>query len=262
MKMKKILIILALVSVFLEAYSTEFDKHVSQSPETLTYKAIESDFTEIYIKPFKGVPMKIEDSAKKFSNVVGSHFFIKATDGTGKTLNFRLVSKDRKELALSFPRQGDKYDFETIEIPENVNINDEIYTVTEIDSRTFGEKGAEKIANIIFPKTLKRIHSGAFVKCVNLQSIELPEYVEEIAMGAFVMAGSSCKTFRQLYIPKNIKTIGEGVFQFVGPNTSYRGYYQGTLTSIPDWITVGNCTNYGIDENAVEDYERRMGIRK
>lgn len=60
---------------------------------------------------------------------------------------------------------------------------------------------------------------------------------------------------------KTVKRIGARAFLRLGPKTSYSGYYQGSLTCIPDWITTGNCTQYGIDEEAVEAYERRQQIK-
>lgn len=213
--------------------------------EPITVKAIDESFIE---------------TGKIKKNWTGTNLFITAHGGYGNILNFRLLSEEDKTVALTKPGKKLKYNYEDVLIPEYIETNNGVYTVTEIDSDCFHYNG--KIKNIIFPETLKVIRPSAFVQLWNLKNIVLPESIEEVEYAAFYICGTDCKTFDCIYIPKTIKGIGENAFLWVGPNTSYRKFYQGRLSSIPDWITTGNCTNYGIDEEAVEDYERKNGMRK
>ena len=211
----------------------------------ITVKTIEPDFTEMEVKDFKS-PQK----------------FILIEDGYGNILNLRLLSESEKTLAVAKPRKGLKYDYEKILIPEHVNYKGDIYSIIQIDKKAFHYKGKDKIKNIIFPETLRIILDNAFDNCLKLNSIILPESIERIGHHAFQYCGFGCKEFKQVYIPVNIKEIGHGAFLWAGRKWSFNGFYQGYLSSIPQWITVGNCTNFGIDEESVEDYERRNGLRK
>ena len=110
------------------------------------------------------------------------------------------------------------------------------------------------LRSVVFPSTLKKIGTGSF-EYSGLDKLILPDSIEEIGDGAFWSAGST--NFSELYIPKTVKKIGENCFRALGPNISYRGYYQGYISSMPDFITIGNCNMYGIDEEAVESYEKK-----
>lgn len=199
--------------------------------------------------------------------------FILAGNKEGQVLNMRILSDKDKILAVARPQKvpkldkngnkevdkngkvktkDGKYEMAEIIIPEYVMINGEKYSVTEIDPAVF--MGHKNINNVIFPETLKSIDSGAFWGC-SLKSIILPESLEKIGAGSFYASGD--KMFKELYIPKGVKEIGAEAFHFLGPNRSYRGFYQGTLSCIPDFVSKGNCKDFGIDEEAVDAYERR-----
>lgn len=231
--------------------------------EPVTVKALESDFVNLKAKGFKE-PQK----------------FILIEDGMGNILNARLLSSKEFTLSISKPRKDKNYKFEEIIIPEYVNINGDIYTITEIDDEAFtdkpGWKELKSIKFVQFPNTLKKIGKKTFYMNVCLSCIILPESIETIEEYAFagsgkysgsnnnnnvLMKGRSNAEF-ELYIPKSVKHCGQNAFLYVGSNTSPRGYYQGYLSCIPNFITVNNCKQYGIDEDAVEDYERKIGMRK
>lgn len=199
--------------------------------------------------------------------------FILAGNKEGQVLNMRILSDKDKTLAVARPRKVEKLDkkgnkivdkhgkaktkegkYERAEIiiPEYVMINGEKYSVTEIDPAVFMDH--KNINNVIFPETLKSIDAAAFWGC-SLKSIILPESLEKIGAASFYASGD--KIFKELYIPKSVKEIGAEAFLFLGPNRSYRGFYQGTLSCIPDFVSKGNCKDFGIDEEAVEAYERR-----
>lgn len=189
-------------------------------------------------------------------------------------MNFRRLSEDEKTLAVTklleitdksgkLSKEDKKYKQERYDIPEYVRAGNEVYTVTEIDPKAFAD--CSKVLDVTFPNTLKKIGGAAFAstwglfKRLKLSRIVLPEGLEEIGIGAFYICGGD--PFEQLYIPKSVKKIGEDAFIHVGPKASYKGYTQCNVTSLPDFITVGNCTSYGIDEEAVEDYQKRLMLK-
>ncbi len=148
----------------------------------------------------------------------------------------------------------------TLLIPEYVMIGSEKYTITEIGDGCFKRKG--KISNILFPKTLKAIGIAAFSRCTGLKKIILPENIDRIGRDAFYLCGNhSADNFIELYLPSNIKDIGEDAFRAIGKRTSPRGFYQGFLSGLPSFIDTDNCTDFGIDDNAVESYEKRNKIQ-
>ncbi|MCM1066644.1 MAG: leucine-rich repeat domain-containing protein [Muribaculaceae bacterium] len=184
-------------------------------------------------------------------------------DGSEKLL-LRLISPDQKTLAIAKPDKKQAYKGEVYIIPEYVTVDGDTYTVTAIDDEAFvgGSKSAGMlgtmryggtISRVVFPTTLKSIGELAFNFQSPLEEIVLPEGLERIGNHAFYACGEKCRTFRQIYIPKGTQ-VGQFAFKNVGPDTSPRGYFQGNLTSCPDYITTGNCTNYGIDEEAIEEY--------
>ena len=180
-------------------------------------------------------------------------------DGVGQVLYMRILSDQEKTLSVTKYRGDGKSDYndEKYVIPEYVEFQDEKYTVISVDKSAFSPFGLrDKIKEIVFPSTLKTIGNHSFAGRWHLSKIILPESIERIGDMAFISCGVKA-AFEQLYIPKGVKYIGEDAFRRVGNNVSFRGYFQGNLTSMPDFITIGNCKNYGIDEEAVEAYEKR-----
>lgn len=199
---------------------------------------------------YKALPGIITD--KKGNRIVT------VNDDKGQTLFLRIMPEKEHTLAVTKWQGKGKYECEEYILPEYVDIDGTDYTVEHIDDQAFYIevfKGEDHIKNIVFPSTLKTVGKRVFRGCTGLRRIVIPEGVEKIDDYAFIRCGG--KGFEQLYIPKNIKRIGSDAFLFIGNNTSYRGFYQGNLTSIPDYITTSNCKDFGIDEEAVEAYEKR-----
>ena len=208
---------------------------------SLTFNAIEDDFTHIGNKD--------------------ENLYILIQDSLGNKLNLRLISKEDNTLSVAKARKECNYNVKQIIIPDYVNINGSLYTIISIDEKAF--KGKDKINEISFPNTLVMIGEKAFEECYGLNRIVLPETLKIIGRKAFYVCGIHSKEFDQIYIPKSVTKIGDNAFRRVGMRNqqSYNNYYKGSLTSIPDWINIGNCLIYGIDEEAVEEYERRIGVR-
>lgn len=240
----------------------------------VTHNAIEPDFVELQLPKYKKGPGGI--FKYELPERIEKHILV--SDGKDQVLNMRLIDADKKLLAVTRPRyieekKKDKikyketyYKMPDCVIPEYVMVGNDKYTVTEIDPYAFlhdikaGGLVVTKITiidplnSIVFPSTLEKIGTASFMEN-KLGKVILPESLKEIGDGAFYHAGG--KDFYELYIPKGVEKIGEYSFKMLGPNLSPRGFYQGYVSSLPDFITKGNCSSYGIDEEAVEAYEKK-----
>lgn len=101
--------------------------------------------------------------------------------------------------------------------------------VTVINSTTF--KNATKLSKIVFNENLTYIGASAFEGCSALESVEFPETLVSIANNAFKNAGlksintgdgllkvasdafAGNKNLTDLYLGKNLETLGDGVFK-------------------------------------------------
>lgn len=74
-----------------------------------------------------------------------------------------------------------------------------------IEKYAFGETG---IKEIIFPSSIESIGRGAFVRCINLQTISIPEGCIEIGKDAF----RECTNVKTVTLPNSLKSIGDFAF--------------------------------------------------
>lgn len=171
----------------------------------------------------------------------------------GKSLNYAILSEEEHTLTVI---KGEYHEDRYI-IPEMVQVNNEIFTVTEIAEDAFLKEYSVK--DIQFPTTLKRIDRFAFIKS-GLEIIILPEGLEEIGDYAFWWAGyywelpTKVRRISEIYIPSSCKKIGSNCFLNCGNETSFRGFCQAYFSNLPEWITEGNCKSFGIDEEAVRAF--------
>lgn len=235
------------ILIIKKADGTKIDPNYSVQQST---KVISNN---IKVNPGHHTPVTYNANSSKGNilNVIGND---------NQEITMRILSQSDKTLAVVKPRKGLEYSESVYIIPEYVKFNDEIFTVTVIDEGAFKNIGFwandNNIKEIVLPITLKEIGKNAFAGREGLGRIIIPDSVEKIGDAAFAYCGRQ-NTFEELFIPESVKYIGADAFRFVGPNTSYRGYFQGYLSSIPVYVTIGNCTNFGIDEEAVEAYEKR-----
>lgn len=219
--------------------------------------------TETALNPDAHEPITCEAISEIVTDKKGNKTF-SIKDGNGQLLYMRIVPNEDHVVAVAKWEGKGRYEGEKYVIPEYVKIGDEQYTVKHIDEKAF-YPGAlvdnKYMKRVVFPSTLKSIGSKAFLGRICLETIIFPEGLEDIEDNAFRRCGGS-KGLLQLYIPKSVSNIGNDAFRLVGNALSPSGYFQGNLTCIPDFITTGNCKTYGIDEEAVENYERKIGIRK
>lgn len=212
----------------------------------------------------KKIPTRLENPGKhpavthKALSEIKSGKKFGVIDGNGQELTMKVLSSQNRTLTVTKPRKGLEYNRANYIIPEYVEADGTIYTVVAIDKNAFKNIGIwandNDIKDIVLPVTLKEIGDCAFAGREGISRIIIPDSVEKIGSSAFAFCGRQSPMFEQIYIPETVKSIGADAFRFVSSTTSYRGYFQGYLSSIPPYITTGNCTYVGIDEEAVEAY--------
>lgn len=206
-------------------------------------------------------PGKHQSITHKASSGIKSGKTFGVTDDKGQELTMKVLSATSKTLTVTKPRKGLEYNRESYLIPDFVETEDGLYSVVAIEKDAFKNIGFwandNNIKEIILPATLVEIGEFAFAGREGISKIIIPDSVEKIGKGAFAYCGRQSAMFEQLYIPESVKFIGAEAFRFVSNSTSYRGYFQGYLSSLPPYVTTGNCTDIGIDEEAVEAYLNR-----
>ena len=198
-------------------------------------------------------PVTAQISCEIINNKKGQFFSARTPDG--HELNYQILSSEDHTLAVC----PGKYRENKYIIPEYVQVNDQVYTVTEIGEKAFHKES--KVLRVQIPTTLKIIRKNAFTYCP-IQRISLPEGLQELADAAFENAGCNFQsgksyTLKEIYIPSTIKKIGIDCFRKCGADTSPRGYCQAYFSNMPDFVTEGNCNTYGIDEKAVRAFNEK-----
>lgn len=131
---------------------------------------------------------------------IGSYaFFGRPIYGTDSTKNDSLLSVDLPNSLIDI-RMGaffGCFSLEYIKIPQNV---------TTIGNGSF--IGCKMLTNIELPDGLCLIDNSTFDGCTNLKYIKFPASLNEI--GRYAFYGSGLET---IYIPKNVKYIGDRAFQ-------------------------------------------------
>ena len=97
---------------------------------------------------------------------------------------------------------------DTLIIPYQVEINGEMYKVTEVDL-SIGSTSFPSIENIIYPNSVKKIDGADFNSDGILKNVVLPTNIEEIPEKIFYNAYN----MKSITIPKNVKKIGYGAFE-------------------------------------------------
>lgn len=189
-------------------------------------------------------------------------------DSLNQELTMRIISDDKKTLALTKPRKGLKYSGESYIIPDSVDIDGVKYSVERIDEYAFmlatnqvkihlknTNARNNNIKNLVLPSTLKEIGDYAFACSASLSKIFIPESVQWIGDYAFYQSGHHKNV--EIYIPRSVIHIGKDAFRNIGVFKSFRGFFQGRILCLPEFVNGGNCTTFGLDEEAVENYYSR-----
>ncbi len=188
-----------------------------------------------------------------------SYFLAKTEDE--QTFAFSILSETEKTvMVVEYEYEGSE-----IAIPEYVEFNGSRYTVTEIGEKAFSRLIISKIS---FPRTLKRIQKKGCFR-VPLEKVILPEGLEIIEDLAFTFIDQSpaaafdpvVPKLTEIFIPTTVKSIGKDCFRLNGKSQSYRGYYKGYISCLPEYVTEANCKDFGIDEEAVRAYYEALKLQ-
>ena len=118
---------------------------------------------------------------------------------------YNLSGNEAEVISSGNSEDGTKYSG-AIVIPELVNYNGKIYTVTSIGNEAFSFCG--DLTSVTIPGSVKTIKESAFWYTLNLESVELSMGLETICDGAFAVCGK-VKSFN---IPESVTEIGRSAF--------------------------------------------------
>ena len=102
---------------------------------------------------------------------------------------------------LAFVTAGDVEYAGEIVIPESIVVNEETYTVKEIQPRAFF--GCSGLTSVTIPSSVTSIWSYAFSCCSGLTSVTIPSSVTSIGGGTF----SNCSGLTSVTIPNSVTVI-------------------------------------------------------
>lgn len=120
--------------------------------------------------------------------------------------------------------------------------------------------GCVGLQEINIPKGVVEIEKGAFYEC-GIQNLIIPIGCRKIGDMSF----GNCKKLRSIFLPNSIEFIHGGAFLIRGAKKRYKSdnldfdyiediYWDGIIYNLPDTITDRNCRILGISDNAVKRY--------
>ena len=122
------------------------------------------------------------------------------------------------------------YGKDSINIPSQVTIMGDEFTVTGIDEYTFYK--CERIVYVSIPSTVRSIGDYAFQECSALKTIILPDSLESLGVGCFKVSG-----IESFVLPRKIKSINNSLLYYC------RALKQVTLHENLDSIGPNSFTN-------------------
>ncbi|MDE7330312.1 MAG: leucine-rich repeat domain-containing protein [Clostridia bacterium] len=156
---------------------------------------------------------------------------------------------------------------ETLEIPEEIVVKNDIYTVTGIGASAFF--GRDELKKLIIPSTVKTIGASAFGYSDNIEEVEFNEGLISIGDRAFYLCGS----LKNIAIPASVTDISNDAFKYCASletisvaagNTAFSGagnclvnkygaLIQGCATSvIPDDGTINEIRAYAFSRTKIK----------
>lgn len=195
-------------------------------------------------------------TAKLSSDIqtIKGHDVFFATTPDGVQLQYSVISETEHTLTVikSEDRQIVAKYIKYV-IPEYVQVNEKLYTVTEIGDEVF--KNCHT-ASMQFPTTLKRIGERAFW-FADINPIILPEGLVSIGKEAFC-GNCYLRHIEEIYIPSSVSFIGKNCFRDCGGDLSPRNYCKAYFSNLPNIVSEEMCSWYGIDDSAVEAFYARQ----
>lgn len=122
-------------------------------------------------------------------------------------LKFRIISRTTAttdEITAEIIK--DKYTLDTVMVPTQVLIDENVYTVTRLDE-TFNR--CTSLHHIEIPSTITEILYGTFYGCVGLTEIVIPSSVTHLGNNLFY----GCKNLERVSLPSNINYISHSCFE-------------------------------------------------
>lgn len=110
------------------------------------------------------------------------------------------VTSPNKADGYHYPSYASSYSVTSMQIPETVNYNNRIYTVTGIGHSAFFR--CTSLTTVAMPKSIVRIGGYAFMES-GITSIEIPEKVTSIGGAAFY----DCDNLDAIIIPNSVTSI-------------------------------------------------------
>ena len=99
-------------------------------------------------------------------------------------------------------------------IPETIEYNSEVYTVTSIDSEAFFN--CPILANVVIPQSVTYIGESAFMWFSGLLSVNIPYGITEIGFETFY----GCNNLKSITIPSSVRGIAVSAFRGCSSLTS------------------------------------------
>ncbi|MFI3297935.1 MAG: leucine-rich repeat domain-containing protein [bacterium] len=91
-------------------------------------------------------------------------------------------------------------------IPESINVNGEVYQVTNCTTRVFANY--KSLVSIIFSDTLRGFTTAVFYGCTNLEEVRLSNNLTSIPVNNFY----DCTSLEEINLPNSITSIGTCAF--------------------------------------------------
>ena len=155
-----------------------------------------------------------------------SAFDVEAANADGVTIYYNYIN-DGTELEVT---RGVNSYWGTVNIPEEVTVNDQSLKVTGIEKNAFG--GSWGVTSVTIPSSVTTIVDKAFGG-TGITSITIPNSVTAIGEFAF----GDCKALTSVYIGNGVTTIGKQAFRFCHQLTSVT--LGNSVTTIGDFAFEG-----------------------
>lgn len=120
---------------------------------------------------------------------------------------FYNLNKDSFTASVTYGNSGLPSYSGEVEIPSDITIENNKYTVESIGSGAFS--GQINLTSVTIPQTINKIASSAFSGCRGLTSISIPNSVIAIEDDAFF----ECSGLKDMIIGSGVKTIGTDAFK-------------------------------------------------